>query len=61
MRSCHIRKVAVLYASREILVRTGEWPISSYLSFRKPNGPYIYVCAADGIHDTIEKTMRGNK
>ena len=28
---------------------------------RTPIGSYIYLCAVDGIHGTIEKTMRGNK
>lgn len=33
---------------------------ASLLSFPKMS-LHIYLCAVDGMHGTIEKTMRGNK
>ena len=33
---------------------------SSHVSFPKMSS-HIYLCAVEGMHGTIEKTMRGNK
>ena len=51
----------VLYAYGEVLVRSGECNFRPILFFPKTEGSHIYLCAVEGMHGKIRKTMRGNK
>jgi hypothetical protein len=42
---CHVRKVTVLYAYGEVLVRNGGCQLSSHLFFPKTEASHVYLCA----------------